>query len=66
MPDLMPPINSLYAGRSVFITGGTGFVGKVSENMKIDLQKYISISVQFCHALLHFSSQNYEIIINFR
>ncbi|KAF8367745.1 hypothetical protein PRIPAC_85574, partial [Pristionchus pacificus] len=29
MPDLMPPINSLYAGRSVFITGGTGFVGKV-------------------------------------
>ncbi|GMT01513.1 hypothetical protein PENTCL1PPCAC_23687 [Pristionchus entomophagus] len=29
MTDLLPPINSLFHGRSIFITGGTGFVGKV-------------------------------------
>ncbi|GMT36882.1 hypothetical protein PFISCL1PPCAC_28179, partial [Pristionchus fissidentatus] len=29
MADSMPSINSLYAGHTVFLTGGSGFVGKV-------------------------------------
>ncbi|KAF8374931.1 hypothetical protein PRIPAC_81360 [Pristionchus pacificus] len=29
MVDRMPDVNSLFAGRTVFLTGGSGFVGKV-------------------------------------
>ncbi|GMS92424.1 hypothetical protein PENTCL1PPCAC_14599, partial [Pristionchus entomophagus] len=29
MTDRMPDVNSLFAGRTVFLTGGSGFVGKV-------------------------------------
>ncbi|GMR60419.1 hypothetical protein PMAYCL1PPCAC_30614, partial [Pristionchus mayeri] len=29
MTDSMPSVNSLFAGRTVFLTGGSGFVGKV-------------------------------------
>ncbi|KAF8356166.1 hypothetical protein PRIPAC_97789 [Pristionchus pacificus] len=29
MTDFMPDVNSLFAGRTVFLTGGSGFVGKV-------------------------------------